>query len=149
MRLSHLRSAQLCKEEVIALRLYTGPMYIKYNAVLRGYPQSELRALKGNRYTTTIHAVVSGLLKLQKVTIVPSTHKVGRSRFSPWPGYHREQRMLQTMLVLMTMHASWTCILGCRLSRHDKLRRENTIARSSVSRESCALPRLKPPNPKP
>jgi hypothetical protein len=109
MRLSHLKSAKLCKEEIIALRLYTGPMYIKYNAVLRGYPQSELRALKGNRYTTTIHAVVSGLLKLQKVTIVPSTHKVCRSHFSPWPGDHRQRRMLQTMLMLMTMHASWTC----------------------------------------
>jgi hypothetical protein len=93
-RLKHLKSAKLCKEEVIALRLYTGPMYIKYNAVLRGYPKSELLALKGNRYTTTIHAVVSGLLKLQKVTIVPSTHKVG----------HRESPMFLTINLLENVH---------------------------------------------
>ena len=70
------RSANLCREEIVALRLYTGPMYVKYNAVLRGWPAGELRALKGNRYTTTIHAVVSGLLKLQKVTVVARDHKV-------------------------------------------------------------------------
>mmetsp|Transcript_28961 Transcript_28961/g.69542 ORF Transcript_28961/g.69542 Transcript_28961/m.69542 type:complete len:1427 (-) Transcript_28961:999-5279(-) len=78
IRIKHLQQANLCREEIVALRLYTGPMYMKYNTVLRGFPKQAIRALKGNRYTTTIHAVVSGLLKLQAVTVVPSGHKVYR-----------------------------------------------------------------------
>lgn len=56
------KNANLLDEEVIALRLYTGPMFYKYNAVLRGFPDSAVNGLKGNRYITTIHAIVSGII---------------------------------------------------------------------------------------
>ena len=52
------RRASLLAEEVCALRLYTGPMYVWYNRVLR-------RQLRGV-YVTTIHAINSGTLKLAR-----------------------------------------------------------------------------------
>ena len=70
------QSANLLDEEVIALRLYTGPMFFKYNAVLRNFPENAVKALKGNRYVTTIHAIVSGVIKLSQYMILPENRKV-------------------------------------------------------------------------
>ncbi|CAK0880935.1 unnamed protein product [Prorocentrum cordatum] len=64
--------------EWIGGRLYTGPMFEKYNAVNRGGAvktgrQSEHMVKKfndlcrGNRYCTTIHAINSALIKLSKL----------------------------------------------------------------------------------
>ena len=41
-------------------------MYCKYNAVLRGFPTAVVDALKGNTYATTIHLIVSGVIKLSR-----------------------------------------------------------------------------------
>ena len=41
-------------------------MYCKYNAVLRGFPKAVVHALKGNTYATTIHLIVSGVIKLSR-----------------------------------------------------------------------------------
>ena len=43
-----------------------GPMYCKYNAVLRDFPQAVVDDLRGNKYATTIHLIVSGVIKLSK-----------------------------------------------------------------------------------
>ena len=48
-----------------------GPMYCKYNAVLRDFPQSMVDGLKGNKYATTLHLIVSGVIKLSRC-VVPS-----------------------------------------------------------------------------
>ncbi|EKX40859.1 hypothetical protein GUITHDRAFT_75215, partial [Guillardia theta CCMP2712] len=48
-------------------------MYYKYNAVLR-LPQSH----KVNKYVTTLHCVVSGVIKLSKTTRLPSSRVVYR-----------------------------------------------------------------------
>ena len=72
--LRQLREAELLREEAVAGRLYSGPMYEKYNAVLRAesgdtFLVQKCEALtKGNRYATSIHAVTSCVLKLAKVT---------------------------------------------------------------------------------
>ena len=69
--------AELIKEELIGGRLYTGPMYQKYNAVLRGFgdaPGSTFLAdaarklCRGNKYVTTIHAINSAVIKLSKLS---------------------------------------------------------------------------------
>jgi hypothetical protein len=60
-----IKKAKLSKEELIALRLYTGPMFVKYNCILRGFPKAVIDGLKGNRYVTTLHAIVSGINKLR------------------------------------------------------------------------------------
>ncbi|EDQ86701.1 uncharacterized protein MONBRDRAFT_38318 [Monosiga brevicollis MX1] len=58
-------------EEVLALRLYTGPMYSQYNKVLReggrGHGQQ--------RYTATIHCIYSGLLKIARATRPTTTYR--------------------------------------------------------------------------
>ena len=66
----------LRKEEFIASRLYTGPMFQKYNAVLRAnagespqWMKDTFQTLcKGNRYTTTIWVLNSAIVKLKVLT---------------------------------------------------------------------------------
>jgi len=59
--------------EFIALRLYTGPLFRKYNAVLRskcGVKFLELvfnEVCLGNTYATTIHVLSSAIIKLGKI----------------------------------------------------------------------------------
>ena len=58
--------------------LAAGPMFLKYNSVLRGFPGSVVKALKGNTYTTTIYCIVSGIIKLSKVMVLPEDRMVYR-----------------------------------------------------------------------
>jgi hypothetical protein len=58
--------------------LAAGPMFLKYNAVLRGFPDSVVAGLKNNTYTTTIYCIVSGIIKLSKVMVLPDDRKVYR-----------------------------------------------------------------------
>ena len=69
--LSHknAKKAGLTRPETIGLRLYTGPMFARYNSVLRG-GQKE--------YVTTIHAIVSGIIKLAAIMVLPVGRKVYR-----------------------------------------------------------------------
>ncbi|MGB1597743.1 MAG: ADP-ribosyltransferase domain-containing protein, partial [Promethearchaeia archaeon] len=60
--------ADLCPEEVIALRLYTGPQFTQYNAVLRNFPKAMLDLMQNNTYTTTLHCINSGLIKLSRAS---------------------------------------------------------------------------------
>lgn len=63
MRLDIVKSAGLRPEEVLSVSLYTGPMFIKYNACLRQGP-TEGR----NMYATTIFVLVSAVQKIARVT---------------------------------------------------------------------------------
>jgi len=60
------KNAGLGDAEVIALRLYTGPMYVKYNAASRGFA-----AAGSTLFSGTMHVVISGLCKLSRVTMPP------------------------------------------------------------------------------
>ena len=69
-------------DEFIALRLYTGPMFEKYCAVLRGLPgfsaflTSKYEALcAGNRYCATIHAINDALIKLSRVSTAQKLYR--------------------------------------------------------------------------
>ena len=53
-------SAGLLLPEVAGIRLYTGPMYAKYNGTLRTKSRGA--------YVTTLHAINSGIVKLSKQT---------------------------------------------------------------------------------
>ena len=44
-------------------------MYCKYNAVLRGFPKAVVDDLRGNKYATTIHVIVSGVIKLSRCVL--------------------------------------------------------------------------------
>jgi len=63
------KKSGLTEEEAAALRLYSGPMYIFYNLVLRGGEK---------KYITTIHAIVSGIIKLASIMKLPFNRKVYR-----------------------------------------------------------------------
>eukprot|EP00282_Hemiselmis_andersenii_P021362 CAMPEP_0172023288 /NCGR_PEP_ID=MMETSP1041-20130122/14714_1 /TAXON_ID=464988 /ORGANISM="Hemiselmis andersenii, Strain CCMP439" /LENGTH=897 /DNA_ID=CAMNT_0012678767 /DNA_START=1 /DNA_END=2691 /DNA_ORIENTATION=+ len=78
MALTEVKTSGLTEEEVLALQLYTGPMYYKYNTVLRQFPEEVLKKMHGNKYTTTIHCVVSGIIKLAKAMKLPEDRKVYR-----------------------------------------------------------------------
>ncbi len=74
-RLKVAGAPQLVMAELAAARLYTGPMFLKYNSVLRGEGVGEgpladsLRKLcRGNRYTTTLHLISSAVVKLSRLT---------------------------------------------------------------------------------
>ena len=70
--------AELIKEEVVCLRLYTGPMFVLYNAALRGLPQEDVDCLGTNKYETTIFVIASGITKLAKVTELPPSRTLYR-----------------------------------------------------------------------
>ena len=72
-----INALPLLLEEVIALRLYTGPMFSLYNGVLRAWGNADKPGFvpRGphagmdvrGMFTTTIHAVNSGVLKLSRL----------------------------------------------------------------------------------
>jgi len=47
-------------------------MFYKYNAVLRGFPAAAADGLAGNKYTTTLHLIVSAVIKLSRCVIPPA-----------------------------------------------------------------------------
>mmetsp|Transcript_63117 Transcript_63117/g.206030 ORF Transcript_63117/g.206030 Transcript_63117/m.206030 type:complete len:143 (+) Transcript_63117:705-1133(+) len=63
------------KDELLAARLYSGPMYEKYNAQLRATSNNEFlkqkgdKLLMGNSYVTTIHGISSCVVKLSKLMV--------------------------------------------------------------------------------
>jgi hypothetical protein len=66
---------QITQEELIALRLYTGPMFKVYNTILRAmatggiipsYMTGGGQNVRGY-YTTTLHAINSGVIKLSRL----------------------------------------------------------------------------------
>jgi hypothetical protein len=68
---AQLVRAGLQKVEAICLCLYTGPMFVLYNASLRGFPLADVEALDSNKFETTIFTIASGITKLSKVSGIP------------------------------------------------------------------------------
>jgi hypothetical protein len=75
---SEIKKAGLLRMEVIGLRLYTGPLFAAYNAVLRGFPVKDVEKLKGNRYETTIFVITSGITKMSKISALPANRLLYR-----------------------------------------------------------------------
>ena len=67
------RDANLCEEEVIAVVLYTGPMFQIYNTILRRYPEDKFAIFRDgdNMFSTTIFVLVSAVQKLSRFTRIP------------------------------------------------------------------------------
>jgi hypothetical protein len=62
--------AELEEVEVLALILYTGPMFQVYNVILRRCPEDKYKLFKegGNTFATTIFVLVSAVTKVAKCT---------------------------------------------------------------------------------
>ncbi len=63
--------AKLRREEIIAIVMYTGPMFERYNYALR-------QAGSGYTYTTTIHVLVSAIQKVASLAKIPDGLKLYR-----------------------------------------------------------------------
>jgi hypothetical protein len=75
LRSPEVKRSDVTVAEVVALRLYTGPMYVKYNAVLRGMA---VATAGGTIYSSTVHLICSGLHKLSRVSELPKEMKLYR-----------------------------------------------------------------------
>ena len=75
LRSPEVERSHVTVAEVVALRLYTGPMYVKYNAVLRGMA---VATAGGTIYSSTVHLICSGLQKLSRVSELPKEMKLYR-----------------------------------------------------------------------
>jgi hypothetical protein len=64
---------QLLKEELIAIILFTGPMYNVYNGILSNFPAKFATHFAPAYFTTTIHAIISAIQKLSLQTPVQRT----------------------------------------------------------------------------
>ncbi len=71
-----VREAMLRVEEVVQAYQYTGPLFQIWNGVLRRMPFSKTDGL--NKYTTSIHTLVSAVVKLSRKTVIPVSRKVYR-----------------------------------------------------------------------
>jgi hypothetical protein len=78
LSLDEVKRFGLKKGEVVASKLYTGPMFNLYNAVLRKFPLSLYDALKQNNYETTLFCIISGILKISRKTEVPADRRLWR-----------------------------------------------------------------------
>jgi hypothetical protein len=66
--------AKLNRAEMIAVVMYTGPMFVVYNGILRQYPK-ELYSVfleRDNRFSTTIFILVSAVQKLSRCMNIPA-----------------------------------------------------------------------------
>jgi len=66
------KRARLRDAEIIALRLYSGPMYAVYNTILRPGEDAAGSTSAKNLYPTTIQLIVSGICKLSRVAEAPA-----------------------------------------------------------------------------
>ena len=89
-RLAVVGEQSLSLPEFITLRLYTGPLYMKYNAVLRAHSGVPVlkraydRLCKGNNYTNTLHVLTAAIIKLGK-TMQVRTRRDERALPGPLP----------------------------------------------------------------
>jgi WD40 repeat protein len=67
------QDAKLREEEVIAIVLYTGPMFQIYNTILRQYPKDKFAIFSDgdNLFSTSIFVLVSAVQKLSRFTRIP------------------------------------------------------------------------------
>jgi hypothetical protein len=72
MALDVSSQAALTRAEVIALVMYTGPMFVIYNTILRKYPTERYGALeeKDSLFPTTIFLLVSAIQKVSRVMVL-------------------------------------------------------------------------------
>jgi hypothetical protein len=75
LQCAQARKAGLRREEVIAIILYTGPMYMIYNCLLARWssPSAMWDTLRcgNNLFTTTLSVLVSAVQKLSAITVIP------------------------------------------------------------------------------
>ena len=89
-QLEKIGEPALALAEVLGARLYTGPMFFKYNSVLRGlgsdvsFLRSRFETLcLGNTYATTLHVINSAVIKVGKLTFAGKVYRGVSGRALP------------------------------------------------------------------
>uniref|UniRef100_A0A7S0MRC3 NAD(P)(+)--arginine ADP-ribosyltransferase n=1 Tax=Cryptomonas curvata TaxID=233186 RepID=A0A7S0MRC3_9CRYP len=104
-KISHLAlGGMMAKEEIISVVLYTGPMFVKYNCILRRHPAEEYEDQKSmnSLYTTTICLLVSALVKIARSQVNTPRNRVlyrglsGEDPFALWLPCHSGQGLTST-----------------------------------------------------
>jgi hypothetical protein len=90
LRREEAARAGLCTEELIALRLASGPMATLYNAALRAGAGAPPAALGRNRFPATLAALVSALAKLARAPPPAAAALRGRARRGSVRGSFRD-----------------------------------------------------------
>ncbi|EKX37247.1 hypothetical protein GUITHDRAFT_116661 [Guillardia theta CCMP2712] len=96
--------SRLTKGELIGLRLYTGPMHVKYNESIRQYFNSigdNDRTSYSGDFPTTIQLISSGILKLASSNSIPSNKKLYRCLKPNANDSSLQQRILEGSLLNM------------------------------------------------
>lgn len=78
--LREAKEPEVLLDEQIGLRLYTGPMFVKYNGTLRGFASEFMRKkwdelCLGNKYVTTLHIINSGIVKSGKIMTATKVYR--------------------------------------------------------------------------
>jgi hypothetical protein len=133
-----VRLAGLMKEEVIALRLVSGPMFVLYNAVLRGFPENDVECLKDwkgkeNRYETTIFTIASGIAKLSKITTIPSGSRLYRGLDCTLPRQFKETYSECKITFSFTLPSRDSCVLRRVRSLDSRASLDGEIGTMSVA----------------
>jgi hypothetical protein len=136
--------AGLRREECICLRLYSGPMFVMYNASLRGFPAADVAALGGNKFETTIFAITSGVTKLSKITGIPADRRLYRGLGGMVLPEHFWRAFPEC---LVTFHATANDLdgikndldgikaaLGSKVEEHDTLKGKNCALKTKMLR---------------
>ena len=68
------KKAKLTRAEMIAVVLYTGPMFVVYNGILRQFPKElyDVFLESDTRFSTTIFVLVSAIQKLSRCMHIPA-----------------------------------------------------------------------------
>jgi hypothetical protein len=116
MATAQVRLAGLSEAEVIALRLVSGPMFVLYNAVLRGFPERDVECLKDvegkeNRYETTIFSIASGIANVSKITTIPSGSRLYRGLDCTLPRQFKESYSECKITFSFMLPSQDTCVL--------------------------------------
>jgi hypothetical protein len=94
-RLAAEGAAPLSLSEFCAVRLYSGPLYVKYNVVLRSAEAPRARQLhaellehansmlEGNRYPTTIHVLSAAIMKLARINSSRNVYRAPGANLPP------------------------------------------------------------------
>jgi hypothetical protein len=137
MAKKQVKLAMLLKEEVIALRLVSGPMFVLYNAVLRGFPEKDVECLKDaegkeNRYETTIFTIASGIAKLSKITTIPSVSRLYRGLDCTLPRQFKESYSECKITFSFTLQSRDSCFLRKVRSLDNRAALDGEIGTMSV-----------------
>jgi len=126
----HRTGQTLTEEMVVAARLYTGPMFTKYNLVLRAksgktpfFTERWEKLCRGNTYATTMHVINSALRGLSPLTKCKKVYR-GVAGGSLPEAFHKPDQLLfrggvEFAFMSTTLDRDFACHYACGMGSSD------------------------------